>query len=359
MSLIKKTGKALADLIPGLGRLTFDTDIGTVFITSGTGVIGYRVAMSLLEAGHKSVRVGIWMGDRELGPGAEDKAFAENITSLLESKGATVINFDWSDKSCYKEALSGVKTVFCTLPHMDEWASVFPTWLNACKATKVEHFVKISFLRNQAGDEYRKNVPFVKFHSTCDDLLEQAPNSSRISYTILCTSHIMATPLLHQGRVLTEEHKYVTASYGMGVNYVSPNDVADAAVVVLLNQKGHRNKVYNLTGPGPIFDKDVAKLLSKAYGTEIEHISLGYHDYKKTVKARGLPNWLIRDSAAFEKMKASGIDELNSSYTNDVEKITGLRPESFADYLDNKNSQRPGRRFGRDDIPVTVTLLTE
>jgi NAD(P)H dehydrogenase (quinone) len=345
MSFLKKSGKALADVIPGLGRLTFDPEIGTVFITSGTGVIGYRVAMSLLEAGHKSVRVGIWKGDRELGPGAGDKSFAETISDLLESKGATVVNFDWSDESCYKEALFGVKTVFCTLPHMDEWASVFPAWLKACKETKVEHFVKISFLRNEAGDEYRKSVPFVKFHSTCDDLLEHAPKSSRISYTILCTSHIMATPLLHQGKMLTEEHKYMTASYGMGVNYVSPNDVADAAVVVLLNQKGHRNKVYNLTGPGPLFDKDVAKLLSKAYGTDIEHVSLGFHDYKKAVKARGLPDWLVKDSAAFEKMKASGIDESNSSYTSDVEKLIGKKAESFKDYLDHKNSQRPGRSF--------------
>ena len=46
MSLIKNTGKSLADVIPGLGRLTFDSDIGKVFVTSGTGVIGYRVAAS-------------------------------------------------------------------------------------------------------------------------------------------------------------------------------------------------------------------------------------------------------------------------------------------------------------------------
>ena len=62
----------------------------------------------------------------------------------------------------------------------------------------------------------------------------------------------------------------MTASYGMGVNYVSPNDVADAAVVVLLNQKPYRNKVFNLTGPGPIKDSEVAKLLTKHYGTEID-----------------------------------------------------------------------------------------
>jgi nucleoside-diphosphate-sugar epimerase len=345
MSFLKQTGKAMADVIPGLGRFTFDDDAGTIFITSGTGVLGYRVAMSLLEAGHKKVRVGIWKGEREIGPGAEDDTFANGIAYLIQSKGGEVINFDWKDESTYKDALKGCQTVFCTIPHVDDWQSVFPAFLNACKDKKVEHFVKISFLRNRAGFEYCKSVDFVKFHSSCDDFVENAPKSSRISYTILCTSHIMATPLLHQGQALKDEHKYVTASYGMGVNYVSPNDVADAAVVVLLNQKPYRNTVYNLTGPGPIYDSDVAKLLSKAYNTEIKHIELGYNDYKKNIKSLGLPDWLVKDSGEMEKMKASGVDEFSTSYTNDIEKIIGKKPETFAEYLDNKNSQRPGRTF--------------
>jgi uncharacterized protein YbjT (DUF2867 family) len=345
MSFLNSAGKALADVIPGLGRLTFDADAGTIFITSGTGVIGYRVAMSLLEAGYRKVRVGIWKGERETGPGADDDDFTGKIMFMLREKGAEVIDFDWKDQSTYQTALHGCKTVFCTIPHVDDWQKVFPAFLNVAKEQKVEHFVKISFLRNHAGYEYRKNVAFVKFHASCDDYVEQAPLSSRISYTILCTSHIMATPLLAQGKNLADEHRYVTGSYGMGVNYVSPNDVADAAVVVLLNQSTHRNKVYNLTGPGPIMDSDVAKLLSKAYGHEIKHIELGYHDYKKDIKSRGLPDWLVRDSAEMEKMKSTGIDEFTSSYTNDIVKLLGKKPETFAEYLANKNSQRPGRTF--------------
>lgn len=265
--------------------------------------------------------------------------------AALESKGAEVVDFDWTDAKCYDTVLQGVNTVFCSLPNLDDWASVFPAFLLKCKDLKVEHFIKISFLHNKAGMVYREKVPFVQFHCTCDDLLEQAPSNSRISYTILCASHLMTTPLLHQGDLLRKEHKFVTASYGMGVNYVSPNDVADAAVVVLLNRKEHRNKAYNLTGPAPITDAEVAKLLSKAYGTDIEHVSLGYHDYVKSVKARGLPTWLVKDSATFEKIKASGIDELKESYSKDLELLIGRKPETFEGYLDNKESMRPGIKF--------------
>jgi len=107
----------MADVIPGLGKFTFDPEIGTVFITSGTGVIGYRVALSLLEAGHKSVRVGIWKGDRLEG----EKSFGQQVADVLEAKGAEVVDFDWACEEDYNNAVRGVKTVFCSLPHMENW----------------------------------------------------------------------------------------------------------------------------------------------------------------------------------------------------------------------------------------------
>jgi len=341
MSLLRATGKAIADIIPGMGRLGFDGSLGKIFVTSGTGVVGYRVALSLLKAGHQDVRVGVWMGERDAGEGANNEEFVDNIVAILEEKGAEVVEFDWTDPMCYDRVLKGVKTVFCSLPHMEAHREAFTGFVVSCKEHKIEHFIKISFLHNE---QYRKNVPLAHFHNVCDELLEQAPKSSRISFTILATSHLMSTPLLTQGELLTKERKYVTASYGMGVNYVSPNDVADAAIVVLLDRKTHRNKIYSLTAH-PITDREVAKQLSIAYGTPIEHIELGYHDYVKSIESRGLPHWLAKDSAAFEKMKASGIDEDPRLYTKDLENLIGRKPESFIDYLRNTESQRPGKKF--------------
>jgi uncharacterized protein YbjT (DUF2867 family) len=350
MSFMKSTGKAIADVIPGLGKFTFDNAPGKIFITSGTGVIGYRVAMSLLEAGHKDVRVGIWFGDRQ---GQDDSDFANRIADKIKSKGGEVIDFNWADPKCFDAALNGVKSVLCTIPHIENWSEAFPAFLTKAKAKKVEHFVKISFLRTtdtyrgvaEVAKMYRENVPFCAFHGTCDDILEQAKFDSRISYTILGTSHLMPTTLLLQGKTLREEHKFITASYGMGVNYVSPNDVADAAVVVLLNPKPYRNKTFNLTGAGPTKDSSVARLLSKQFGTEIEHVELGYHKYKETVAKHGLPSWQVKDAAAFERMKAYGLDEKKSCYSKDLEEIIGKKPESFEDYLNNKASMRPGLSF--------------
>lgn len=343
-------GKALADVVPGLGKFTFDGSLGKIFVTSGTGVVGYRVALRLLEAGHQDVRVGIWKGLSSSGHDENEENvqedFANKISEVLAAKGAEIVEFDWADPEGFAPALQGVKSVFCTIPHMQEWSEVFPSFIRTCKAMKIEHFVKVSFLRKgEAADLYRKNVPFVKFHSTCDDLLIEAKKDSRISYTLLCMSHLMPTPLIHNGKELRENHKYITASYGMGVNYVSPNDAADAAMVVLLDLKQHRNKVYNICGPGPVLDRDVAKLLTHHYGTEIEHIELGYHDYEANVRQRGLPAWLVKDAAEFERMKATGIDEEPFAIVSHTEKLLGRKPESFKGYLLNKDTMRPGAKF--------------
>jgi NAD(P)H dehydrogenase (quinone) len=149
----------------------------------------------------------------------------------------------------------------------------------------------------------------------------------------------MSAPLLYHGDLLRQQHKCITASYGMGVNYMSPNDVADAAMVVLLDRKRHRNTIYQITVSCPTIDADVAKLLTEHYGTDIKHIELGYHDYKNDIKERRLPDWLVRDSAAF------GVDELASSYTDDFEKLIGKKPETFKDYLAHKECIRPGLKF--------------
>jgi len=109
---MKATGKALADVIPGLGAFVYDSTVGTVFITSGSGVVGYRVATSLLEAGHKDVRVGVWKGDRD----NADSTFGQQCADALAAKGAEVIDFDWTnEEGTYSFVMCVCFTVFLSI----------------------------------------------------------------------------------------------------------------------------------------------------------------------------------------------------------------------------------------------------
>jgi hypothetical protein len=324
--------------------LTTDDDMGTTFIMSGTSVIGHRVASGMLEAGYKDIRVGIWKGERQLGV---DRGIGETVLQELEKKGATVITFDYNKEEQWGMALSGVKSVLCTLPNIPGSVETFKNFVKACRHAKVAHFVKVSFFDNPA---YYAGVTRVRYLRDCDEVvMKQPPMENRMTYTILGAAHLMSTPLIYQGDLLRKENKYITASYAMGVDYVSPNDIAKAAVVSLVNRKQHRDKVYHLSGY-MITDKNVASWLSKFYHKEIEHIAIGYHEIEEEWKKRGFKEFLVKDLACFERVKASGEDEKGSNYTDDLEKITGKKPERFKEYLHDKASMTLQENPGRAEV---------
>lgn len=305
--------------------LAVSKDMGTVFISSGSSVIGNRVATSLLERGHKTVRVGVWKGERSL---AVDESVGKYAADKLEEKGATVIAFDWTDPEQYAMALAGVKTVFFTLPHYQENSSIeaFTSFVNACKKAGVEHFVMTS------NDQPGNDSPYCKLLRECAGVLKKPFVDSRMSYTILQTAHHMSTPLVLLGPILQKEKLYITASYSMGVNYISPNDVAHAVVTVLANWKKHKDASYSLTGGWPpVKDKDVAEMLTVFYGDKITHQAIGYHDYEDELKKRDYPASVIRDALATEKVKASGLEEQKNSYGTDLKMLIGTPPEDAAE----------------------------
>jgi len=327
--------------------LAVTNDMGKVFITSGSGVIGNRVVTALLESGHKKddVRVGVWKGERAL---EVDESVGQYVADLLERKGATVITFDWTDPEMYGMALADIKTVFFTLPCHMKGATVdkFAAFVNACKKAGVEHFVTTS------NDQPGNNSPYNQLLRECNEVLKKPFVDSRMSTTILHTAHLMSTPLILMGPILRKEKLYITASYSMGVNYVSPNDVAHAVVAVLATWKKHKGKSYRITGAWPpVKDKDVADLLTKFYdGKNITHMAIGYHDYEDELKKREYPDSIIADAVECEKVKASGIEEKKSSYTGDLESLIGggdkakadappkFKAETFEEYLANKGT---------------------
>ena len=238
----------------------FDHSSGPIFITSDNGVVGRRVATHLIQANYPTTRVGY----RDL----------ESVQDLLDAER---VRFVWEDKSSYPKALEGIKYVFCSMPHHTPgWDEYFPKFLKACKKAGVKHIVKLSFyhavkcqaeILRTAGmassvDNPFLHVPLIKKQGCCDMRLVK----SGIDYTILFPSHLMSNPLVYQGEKLRNEHKIVGASNDRGVNYVSPNDVAEVVVKCLLSPSEHKRVGYTLTGSCAISDDEVAGLISKTLG---------------------------------------------------------------------------------------------
>jgi NAD(P)H dehydrogenase (quinone) len=320
-----KVGLGLAGVGEALGLKNLDPTSGTIFITGGTGVLGYRVATRLLGAAYPTVRIG-----------AHDNA---DLVEKLNGEGAQLADFNWDNEATYAHALKGVKSVFCTAPYVQDWEEKFPLFLQACEDAGVKHFVKLSFYHARSS-EALKFIPFIKAHGECDNMLVK----SGLSYTILGASHFMSNPLVSQGMELRADRSPAAmfgASNGKGVNYVSPNDVAEVAVRVLLEPKPHRNKEYTLTGPYAITDQLVSTLLSRHLNKPIIFVDQPLHAFEEGEKAGGDPEWLVKDLVGFEQLKGSGLEENRSFVSHDVEEVCGHKAESYESYLMHKEKMTP------------------
>ena len=99
---------------------------------------------------------------------------------------------------------------------------------------------------------------------------------------------------------------------------------------------------YTLTGAAPITDEEVAKLLSIHLETPITYTEKPLTSFTK-------------DSAALERIKASGLEEDNKFIVGDFERLSGRKPETFDDYLMNIDTMTPHEKslFG------TLTMVSK
>jgi uncharacterized protein YbjT (DUF2867 family) len=317
--------KALQCIGEALDIHNLDREPGKIFITGGHGVIERRIVTKLVHVGYADVRVGTDI---------------KNSLDQMSVNGAEYIDFSWNREETYANALIGIKSVIITMPYQKHWYKHFSAFLKACKKAGVKHYVKLSFyLSNIAGT---RQIPFVKHHTNCDEMLmnlilPDEEHLSQMSYTILSASHFMSNPTINYGMDLNSTQPFVNcygASKGHGCNYISPNDVSDAALCVVLSPREHYNRIYTLLGPELITVQDISDLMSKYYGKNIDSVDISLSMYRNILLERNIPRWKVKDLVAMQQVLASGLENNIVRYMqNDFETICGYHPESFTEYL--------------------------
>ena len=294
-----------------------------------------------------------------------DSTFAKD----LYDKGAEISQFNWNKSDTYGPALLGVKTVFCTMPHLVDGVDKFHAFTNACKNAGVKNFVKLSFshaliseadtmkgfaMANDKEDPYLK-VPFIRMHRQCDEHLIRM--KFPFNYTILFAGHFMSNPTVYQGKNLAEEHAFYGASHGRRVDYVSPNDVAEVALRAMVNPKKHHKVGYKLNGPNPITDDDVARSLGLQLGIDIRYVDqASVQEFAKLITA---PDWgSTEDVVSLENLKATGVEiDATERSSSDIVKVCGHQAESFQDYLAAKETMSPMEMNCMKMLSATSQLL--
>ncbi|WP_343487895.1 NAD(P)H-binding protein [Allomuricauda sp. d1] len=259
-----------------------------ILVLGGTGKTGKRIVERLNRLGH-NVRV----GSRSANP-----------------------SFDWNQPANWPTVLEGMDKIYIT--YQPDLA--VPGAKEAIEAlTKVaqEKGVQKLVLLSGKGEVEAERCEQIVLNSGIDTTIIRASWFNQN----FSESHFLGP--IQQGMVALPNVHSKTP-------YVDANDLADAAVEVLLND-GHKNQIYELTGPRLLTFEGVVAEIAEATGRDLKFIPISLEDYVAAMKEMGLPGdvvWLI------EYLFTEVLDNLdNQVITNDIEKLLGRKPIDFSDYV--------------------------
>ena len=112
--------------------------------------------------------------------------------------------------------------------------------------------------------------------------------------------------------------------------YVSREDCAAAAAAVLTTE-GHEGRAYDITGPEPLGQGDVAALLSEVSGHPVEAVAVDDDTFVDGLTAAGLPEPAARAIATYGRAIREGYIDGTSDA---VENLTGRPPRSLREVFE-------------------------
>jgi len=272
-----------------------------IAVTGATGEVGGRVARRLAERGAPLRLV------------VRDAARAPEIDGAEVAGGA-----QYADGDAMLRALAGVDTLLLVsageaLDRVDQHRSA----IDAAVRAGVERIVYLSFLGCAADATFT----FARDHFHT----ERHVRSSGVRWTFLRDSIYMDFIPLFAG-----EDGVIRGPADDGrVAAVARDDVADVAAVVL-TEDGHDGATHDLTGPEAFTLAEAAEELSRATGGQVRFVNETLDEARASRAPSGAPDWVIEGWVTTYAAIAAG--ELDVT-TDAVERLTGRRPRSLADFL--------------------------
>ena len=258
-----------------------------ILVLGGTGKTGRRIVQRLNDLGH-NVRIG--------------------------SRGASP-SFDWHQPAAWPTAVEGMDSIYITY-QPDLAVPGAKEAIEALVKVAQEKGVKKLVLLSGKGEVEAELCEQIVLSSGIDTTIIRASwfnqNFSESFFLEPIQQGVVALPMVH-----------------LKAPYVDANDLADAAVEVLLNE-GHAGQIYELTGPRLLNFEEVITEVAKASGRDLQFIPISLTEYVEGMKQQGIPGdvvWLM------EYLFTEVLDNPdNQLVTNDIEKLLGRKPIDFSEF---------------------------
>ena len=264
----------------------------TTLVLGGTGRTGSRVATNLTGRG---------------------------LNARTAARSGADVRFDWDDQTSYGPALAGVDSVYLVTPVMRvDFAGQVSYFLDLAEAAGVRHVTYLSTY----GIEHAP--PEFAIRAVELDLLGR----TGLTHSILRPAWVMQN--------FSDDHLplvdgVITVPTGGGADaFVDAEDIAAVAAETLANPEAHGGAQYAPTGPEALTVADVATIIGDVIGRPIKHNDIDREIWIEGAVAAGfvpaaygeILRWLTSTVASGN----------GSRPTDDVRKVTGVAPISFADF---------------------------
>jgi NAD(P)H dehydrogenase (quinone) len=282
-----------------------------ILVTGATGNFGKLTIDFLLEKGIAPTNISALVRD-------ESKAVD------LAAKGINLKIGEYDNYDSLLNAFKGIDKLL--LVSGTDLANRSAQQLNVVKAAKeagVKHILYTSFERKNETET--SPIAFLaQSHIDTDNAIK----ASEMQYTIFRNNLYLDVLPMFLGEKVLESGIYFPAGEGKAA-YVSRNDLAEAAAIVLSSEE-HKNKEYAMNNIENYSMKNVAETLSAITNKEVPYLNPISGEYAETLKNAGVPGEYIGMFVGFAAAIQQG--EFNTE-SSDLEKLLGRKPVSLSEFL--------------------------
>jgi uncharacterized protein YbjT (DUF2867 family) len=273
-----------------------------VLVTGASGNVGRYVVKELLKMGENVVVAG---------------TDTNKLINIFGDK-VDVVEFDFTKKQTFKDALNGVDRIFLMRPpHLGKPQDLYPF----IDATKRNNIKLVSFL-SLMGVEKNTIPPHHK--------IEKYIEGIGVPYAHIRPGFFMQNVSGIHSEEIREMDKIFVPAGKSKTSFIDAIDIGLSIAVVLHEPEKYKNTAHTITGPEALDYYQVAEILSRVIGRKITYDKPGYLKYRGYyIRKRGFDKAYVNVTVALYFMTRMGTAK---DVTDGFYNLTGKKPRTFEDF---------------------------
>lgn len=277
----------------------------TILITGSVGTVG-KAVVGALRARGQVVRATLHYPDME-----------------RESRIAAIdyIEVDLGRPDTLVPAFAGIAKAAIITPEGPSTVTHARNIAAAAATAGVRQLVKVSFLNADRGLGGR----LAEWHRQSEEILA----TSGVPLTVLRPNLFMQNFITLYGASIAKNGVVRLPTGESRVSYIDVRDIAECASAVLLDS-GHEGRAYDLTGAESLTHAEIAATIARTTGHEVAFVDESGDEAAERLERLAAAG---DDDAAMRELWAAVRDRGFARVTDDVERLTGELPRSFASFV--------------------------